>query len=400
MPPRASTVRRRSLAAGAAGILAATVAMPAAPGGAATPPAPRLRELAAGGFSAYALGVNGEVWAWGDDMEGQLGNGSVNTASDVPLRVVGVRRASALAASDNTAYALGEGGTVWAWGDDGQGQAANGRTAYSQRRPEVISHLSGVTEVAAGGYSAYALGTGDRVWAWGDNSMGQLGTSLSVNGEVFPHQMARLAGVEHLIAGESTAYALRKGGTVWAWGDDSFAELGRRLSTPASPEPLRLPRLRGVVMIAASAFTGFALARGGTVWAWGDGSFGLLGANQCGLRPRHKCLSSSEPVRVSGLGHVVAIAAGGQSAYALGADGTVWAWGSNAYGQLGDGTTKASTKPERVARLRHVVSIAAGGSAGYALEADGTVWAWGDNSYGQLGNGTTVSSATPVRVRL
>ena len=399
MSPRSGTVRGRSLAAGAAGILAATLAMPAAPGGAATAPAPRLRQLAAGGFSAYALGANGEVWAWGDDMEGQLGNGSDNTASDVPLRVVGVRRASALAASDNTAYALGE-GKVWAWGDDGQGQAANGRTAYSQRRPEVIGHLSGVTEVAAGGYSAYALGEGGTVWAWGDNSMGQLGTSLSVNGEVFPHQMARLGGVERLIAGESTAYALRKGGTVWAWGDDSFAELGRRLSTPASPEPLRLPRLRGVVMIAASAFTGFALARGGTVWAWGDGSFGLLGTSPCGVRPRRKCLSSSVPVRVSGLGHVVAIAAGGQSAYALGAGGTVWAWGSNAYGQLGNGTTKASTKPVRVARLRHVVSIAAGGSAGYALEADGTVWAWGDNSYGQLGNGTTVSSAVPVRVRL
>ena len=398
MPHRSCTVLGRYLAAGAAGTLAATLAMPAAPGRAATAPAPRLRQLAAGGFSAYALGANGQVWAWGDDMEGQLGNGSDNTASDVPLRVVGISRASALAASDNTAYALGE-GKVWAWGDDGQGQAANGKTAYSQQRPEVISHLNGVTEVAAGGYSAYALGASGKVWAWGDNSMGQLGRSLSVTGAVLPHRVARLAGVERLIAGESTAYALRKGGTVWAWGDDAFGELGQRLPTPASPEPLRLARLRGVVMIAASAFTGFALARSGTVWAWGDGSFGLLGARQCRVQPRRRCLPSSVPVRVSGLGHVVAIAAGGQSAYALAKGGTVWAWGGNTYGQLGNGSTRASTRPVRVARLHHVVSIAAGGSAGYALEADGTVWAWGDNSYGQLGNGTTVSSAIPVRVR-
>jgi alpha-tubulin suppressor-like RCC1 family protein len=352
----------------------------------------RTAPLAAGAYSAYAIAAGGQVWAWGDGVEGQLGNGSDYTTSEVPVRVLGLSRATAIFASDNSAYAL-QGGRVWAWGDDGQGQDGNGVSRYTEQRPSAVGHLSAVTAVAGGGYSAYALGPGGTVWAWGDNSSGQVGLSLSVAGSNVPVAVAGLARVRGLAAGTSTAYALEQDGSVWAWGDNAFLELGGRRSVLASPVPAQVPGVRGAVAVAASGFSAYALLRDGTVWAWGDGSFGELGLRTCPGKA-----GGCPPGPVPGLSHVVAIAAGGQAAYALAADGVVWAWGGNGYGQLGDGTLRASATPVRVARLRRVLAIAAGGTSAYAMSADGNVWAWGSNAYGQLGDGSTTPSDLPVKV--
>ena len=106
------------------------------------------------------------------------------------------------------------------------------------------------------------------------------------------------------------------------------------------------------------------------------------------------------PRLVRNLDHVTAISAGTYAAYALDADGTVWAWGYGAYGQLGDGSTASSDVPVPVSGLAHIVMIAAGSNAAYALGADGTVWAWGYGAYGQLGNGSSANADVPVHVSL
>jgi alpha-tubulin suppressor-like RCC1 family protein len=398
----------------------------------------RVRLIAAGAYSAYALSAGGQVWAWGDGIEGQLGNGASYTASALPVRVGDLSGVVGLAASYNSAYAL-RNGLVWSWGDDGQGQDGNGKAAYFEDRPQLVKGLAGVTMVAAGGYSAYALAAGGQLWAWGDNSSGQLALRLSVPGSDLPVRVGlREAGtLAGLAAGTSTAYALGRDGTVWAWGDNAFGELGRPQRLSASTSPLRVPGLGHVKALAANGFTALALVSNGTVWAWGDGSFGELGPTGCqgrraaGLRVGGKghllpgrsrptpgrpgapataaapswaqhnaCRPWPKPRRVRGLARIKAIAAGGEAAYALGVDGAVWAWGDNAYGQLGNGTTQSSLRPVRVRGLRHVVALAAGGTSAYALEADGSVWAWGDNAYGQLGDGTTTASDLPVRARL
>jgi alpha-tubulin suppressor-like RCC1 family protein len=392
---------------------------------------PPVRLVAAGAYSAYALTAGGRVWAWGDGIEGQLGDGSAYTTSELPVRVGRLLGVSELAASNNTAYAL-RNGQVWSWGDGSQGQDGNGRTTYFQDRPEPVAHLAEAVGIAAGGYAVYALAAGGEVWAWGDNSSGQIGRHLSVPGSDLPvlvdlHRAGRL---DALAAGTATAYALARDGTVWAWGDNAFGELGRPTQLIASTVPLRVPGLRQVVALAANGFTALALGRNGTVWAWGDGSFGELGAARCAARPgggpgagkrerasrehaglraapgqptegpMSQCPPWPQPRRVVGLAGIRAIAAGGEAAYALSRDGTVWAWGNNAYGQLGDGTTKSSSLPVRVAGLSHVVALAAGGTSAYALETNGSLWAWGANAYGQLGDGTTAASDLPVRVRL
>jgi alpha-tubulin suppressor-like RCC1 family protein len=379
------------------------------------------RSIAAGAYTAYAVTSGGQVWAWGDGMEGQLGDGAVYQSSDVPVRVGTLSGVSEVAASDNTAYAVLH-GRVWSWGDGSQGQDGNGKVTYFQDHPEPVQNLSGAMRLAAGGYSAYILTTGSKVWALGDNSSGQLGLSLSVASSDVPVRVTlRGAGeLQSLAAGTSSAYALSRNGTVWAWGDDAFGELGRSARLGASTVPVRARGVDRAAAVAANGFTAIALLRNGTVWAWGDGSFGELGPTGCSTRPAgtpklgkgartgpqptrqqaRTCTFEPTPTRVGGLSGVKSVAAGGEAAYALGANGTVWAWGNNAYGQLGDGTTTSSSRPVRVARLRNVIALAAGGTSAYALEAGGTIWAWGNNAYGQLGDGTTTSSDLPVRVKL
>jgi len=390
---------------------------PAPPAVAASAAATSARVLlvAAGAYSAYALTAGGQVWAWGDGLEGQLGDGLQYTMSVLPVPVRGLSGVSQLAASFNTAYAV-RNRQVWAWGDDAQGQAGSGTAGYAQDRPQLVHHLAEVRAVAAGGYSAYALGARGQLWAWGDNSSGQLGLRLSVAGSTTPRaiSLGRLGRVAAIAASTSTAYALGHNGTLWAWGDNAFGEAGGAATKTETPVPVAVPGLGKVVAVAANGFTGFGLLRDGTVWAWGDNSFGELGPGPCrstgggaraggahtGKAGAGGCTASPWPKRVPGLDGVTAIAAGGESAYALGAGGTVWAWGNNTYGQLGDGTTRSSPTPVRVTGLRHIVALAAGGTSAYALGAGGVLWAWGNNTYGQLGDGTIAPSDVPIRVKL
>ncbi len=359
----------------------------------------RVSQLAGGGYSAYALSSDGSVWGWGDDLEGQLGNGSDGTATDAPVRALQLSDAVAVAAGSNSAFALRGDGTVWAWGDDGEGELGNGKETFTSEVPVRVKGLRGVKQIAAGEFAAYAVTRRGTVWAWGSNGVGQLGEKLSVATSDLPVKVIGLNAVRALAAGAGTAYALRADGTVWAWGDNAFGELARQKGLIGSEVPVEIQGLRGVTAVAAGADAGFALLQNGTVRAWGDGSFGDLGTGTCPIRHPTNCAGSSRPEPVGRVPQVLAIAAGTYAAYALAADGSVWAWGYGGYGQLGDGNTDSSDIPVRVNGLRHVVSIAAGGNAAYALQSNGTVWAWGYGTYGQLGDGGTGSSDVPVQVR-
>lgn len=145
-----------------------------------------------------------------------------------------------------------------------------------------------------------------------------------------------------------------------------------------------------VTALKASESFAMALKSDGTVWSWGDNSYGQLGNGST--------LGETVPVPVQGLTKVKEIATGPSHALALREDGSVWAWGQNGYGQLGNGTSNSNDIPVQVPGISNVIAIAAGSSHSLALTSDGTVWAWGNNANGRLGDGTTSIRYRPVPI--
>src|SRR5206468_1644563 len=190
-----------------------------------------------------------------------------------------------------------------------------------------------------------------------------------------------LGGVTAIAAGSYHGLALKEDGTVWAWGDNGYGQLGDGTTVASSSIPVRVKVLSGVTAIAAGSTFSLALVSDGTVWGWGQ--------NQNGQLAQAAIHSTTTPVRVGDVGGVSAIAAGEFHTLALMQDGTVWAWGGNSTGALGDDATRGQNTPAPapVRGLAGVRAIAAGGVFSAALKADGTVWAWGDNAHGQLGDG-------------
>ncbi|MCU6713041.1 InlB B-repeat-containing protein [Paenibacillus sp. J5C_2022] len=193
------------------------------------------------------------------------------------------------------------------------------------------------------------------------------------------------AGLEHSLF-------LHRDGTVWAWGSNEYGQLGKPAGTSMLTIPQQVEQLTDITAISASAggYHNLALKNDGTVWTWGKNSVGQLGDGTQTDR--------YSPVQVQGLNNVVAIAAGADYSLALRQDGTVWAWGLNYFGQLGDGTQTQRLSPVQVQGLSDVTAITSGGQHNLALKSDDTVWAWGANGWGQLGDGTKTDRHIPVQI--
>lgn len=254
---------------------------------------------------------------------------------------------------------------------------------------------------------------------WGRNRFGGLGNGTDQDSNLPVPTVALPRSVRQVAAFYRNSCAVTRGGSVWCWGSNYYGELGNSLSigddsnlTPSGfpdcsgtgvhwgaleagcfePTPAKVAGLPGP---AASVTVGrfFSCARlwAGSVWCWGGNSSGQLGNGTTA--------DSSVPVQVKNLSGVIAVSAGDSSVCALLSDRTVWCWGSNSSGQLGDGTSSDSPVPVQVTGLNAITEVSPGYSTACALRSDGTVWCWGDNSSGGLGTGSTSSySLVPVQV--
>jgi len=340
--------------------------------------------VAAGYEHSLAMLDDGSVWAWGRGENGRLGNGQTGDQStpvevDFPRSVTA--KAIAVAAGWDHSLAALDDGSVWAWGYGGQGRLGNGQ-AVDQSRPVEVDFPRSVTAKAIavdGGwmYSLAALDDGS-VWAWGGGGEGELGNGQtgdqSTPVEVdFPRSVT--ANAIAVAAGGYHSLALLDDGSVWAWGGGGQGQLGNgQQANQSTPVEVDFPRsvTANAIAVAAGWLHSLAALGDGSVWAWGDRSYGQLGIGQT-------TVDQSRPVEVdfprSVTAKALAVAAGSWHSLALLDDGSIWAWGRGENGRLGNGQTDDQSKPVQVVDLlrgKEAIAVAAGEF--HSLACDGVLW--------------------------
>jgi alpha-tubulin suppressor-like RCC1 family protein len=382
--PRAGL--RRTL--GGAAVLAALAAGLAACSGTAGPAASPSGPAAGATTGVYRFGVVGN--------QGKIAQLELSQPALVP----GIQgRVVQIATSNSDGYALTADGRVWAWGVASYGELGDGAARPYSTRAVRVAFPAGVRIAALASPmpfdGALAIDTRGDAWGWGLNADGDLCRPGLLN-----LRPARLPLAAVTLATGARAHALfYSGGRVYACGSGDDGVLGDG-STAGSARPVPvtgLPPGARVTALTSSWNGSGALLSSGAYYDWGYNAAGQLGDASTASRDRPVLVRLPGPVRQVFQG---GSGAGNGQTIAMLADGSIWSWGNNQRGQLGDGTTTSSDVPVRVRVPAGVtfVTVSSGGYASYAIDTSGRLWAWGGNQNGQLGTGGAAVETRPVAV--
>ncbi|MCU0686678.1 MAG: hypothetical protein MUF34_31260 [Polyangiaceae bacterium] len=292
--------------------------------------------------------------------------------------------------SQNSSLAVGRDGSLWAWGENDDGQLGLGTESTPditpRSSPTAVPGLSDVVAAALGFNHTIALRADGTLVAFGADNNGQLGDGEAGADRSVPAAVVGLTEVVKVIGGSQHSLALRADGSVWVWGRNSYGNLGQgTFDEEPHALPAPVPGLAGIVDIASGRDHVLALGRDGHVWSWGLNQNGQLGDGTSGDN------NKASPIEVNNLSDVVAVYASGNMSFALKADGTFWGWGQNFNGQLGVGVSGAGQdRPAPsipVVGLTDVVGAGLGATHVIALRGDGSIFVWGWSSRGSLGAG-------------
>lgn len=359
--------------------------------------------VSVGIFRSVAVDAQGGVWAWGLGGIAGLGDEDITQSARTPIRVSfpDDTRIVEVSVGGSHTLALDDEGGLWVWGRNGAGQLGTG-DEETRHTPVSVSLRSAerITAIGAGTDHSVVLTADGNVWAWGDNGSGQVGRGGSTTGTSTPVWVIAFSGITitDIAVGSAHSMALTADGMLWAWGDNTWGQVGvGRGNTISIPTPVVTLISVTITDIAAGGNHSLALAADGGLWAWGYNSNGQLGTGS-------DAFSEEDPAPVSSLAGVdiAELAPGTTYTLATTDEGVVWGWGANDTGQLGTGQAGPNERtPVPIPPLagESVAALAAGSLHSVALAADGRLLAWGHNGEGQLGTGAGFGiTATPTPV--
>ena len=373
------------------------VAMPALAAG--TSPGSQWVQIAAGSDHNCGIRTGGALWCWGNNGSGQLGIG--NEAEQQLPRQVTTPAASGWASvggnGGNGTCATRTTGTLWCWGNNESGQLGIGNyTNQSLPRQVTMPAAGGWASVSAGYDHSCATRTDGTLWCWGYDNSGQLGNGNHFGSDQ-PRQVTTPApgGWASVTAGNGFTCATRAGGTLWCWGGSNNGQLGNGTgSSQDRPRQVTTPAPGGWASVTGGYFDTCATRAGGTLWCWGNNSYGQLGIGDQPFQYRPRQVATPAP------GGWTSVNAGWYHTCATRTGGTVWCWGLSQYGELGIGRRPSQSLPQQVTApgASGWASLITGRDDSCATRTGGALWCWGNNVYGQIGIGNYTNQFLPQQV--
>ncbi|HVM66199.1 MAG TPA: EGF domain-containing protein, partial [Acidimicrobiales bacterium] len=350
-------------------------------------------KLAAGPSHTCAVVADHSLWCWGAGSSGQLGDWN-NASAASPTRVGSETTWASVATGASHTCAVKLDGSLWCFGDDGNSQLGDGQNVAKQT-PNLIAAGTTWSTIAAGNAQTCGIKPDQTLWCWGYNGYGQLGVGNTQN-QATPTQVGTASDWSYVSPGSYHTCGLRSSAgasTLWCWGYDADGELGNG-STTQSPVPVQVGVATDWVTVKAGTYhtCGIRSSSGQrTVWCWGDNVDGEIGD--------FTTVSRTQPTQVGAFANVADVVVMDYSTCITLQDGSAYCWGDNTYGQLGTGLPDRLTSPApMVAATPMLVSLYGQGVRACGLRSDGTAWCWGSNANGQLGDGTTTNRPGPVQV--
>jgi alpha-tubulin suppressor-like RCC1 family protein len=345
--------------------------------------------VAAGGFHTCALQPGGTVSCWGDNTYSQLGNSGVRGSVTGTVAVTGLTDAIALTAGGQHTCALKANGSVLCWGDNRNGQIGDGTISDIRANATVVMGLTDAVAISAGDIHTCAIKANTSVVCWGDNSYsGQLGDGTTAT-RVITTAVTGLTDAVAIGAGDAHTCVLKASGAVVCWGNNNRGQIGDGTKGNIRTATVAITGLTDVVALSGGDVHTCALKANGSVACWGGNSSGALGDGTT--------IDKLIPTAVTGLTDAIAITADGNfidgvrstdRSCAVKANGNVACWGDISYDSTGNVPAKNQLTPTIIAGLTSTVALSAGGNHNCALKANGAISCWGNNLLGQLGDGS------------
>jgi len=360
--------------------------------------------------SAFSLGITttGVLYGWGNNTTGQLGIGSATTSTSSPVAVAtpsAVYSWTQISAQNQGLHFLGirSDGTLWAWGVNGNGQLGINSTTSPISYPTLVSGPAGASWSVVAAGSSHSLGITSAGWlyAWGYNLTGAVG-NLSTTDVSSPVLVSGPTGASWSVVsgGQNHAVGITTTGLLYAWGYNGYGQLGiNTISVPAMSSPVLVSGPAGASwsVVSAGAQHTLGVTTTGLLYGWGNNNSGQVGINSLS--------GISSPVLVSGPAATSwsAVAAGASFSLALTSAKLLYGWGQNTSGQVGIGTLTTVSSPvaavgPSAAQSWKQIAATPDSYTTLAIKSDGTLWAWGYNGSGQLGNLSTTTVLSPVLV--
>jgi alpha-tubulin suppressor-like RCC1 family protein len=332
------------------------------------------------------------LWTWGAGVHGLLGNNTTTHQSSPVQTVSGGTNWTQIASGLNHTAAIKTDGTLWIWGSNSDGQLGNGNITSQSSPVQTVSGGTNWKQVVCSYQHTVAIKTDGTLWTWGRGDFGSLGNSTTASRSSPGQTITAGTNWKQLASGIGQfSAAIKTDGTLWIWGRNFEGQLGDNTTVNKSSPVQTISQGTNWKSVAIGPYFTAAIKTDGTLWTWGYNSYGQLGDNTT--------VNKSSPVQTISQGtNWKQIACSVEASAAIKTDGTLWTWGRNRKGQLGDNSTTNKSSP---------VQTVSGGTnwklvngAGYyplAIKTDGTLWAWGENHVGQLGDNSTTNKSSPVQ---